>query len=672
MLKRRILRGDRDKSRNLGSSHPYHIVTAVETKTELPPSTPTRRLKRLVSPTSPATFFKRFSTPRRSNRSSSKEMQTASDKNLGIQASSYESPFASLLGELDPTFRCSTSVSPQDSDDEDIELLLTTAEDRSADGSQGRLGIQRPAYVHDAASRHVPSDVKVSNNTSVVHDMDEEAEITFERTPEKEEVPLFERAWSSDEDENEEIYAALFRDEEEKREVEDPMDTEAAATRIEQINSSITSTDPGSANISFRYTDDDHIVPHGSLFMDETVTSVAVTATSKATVPETPTRSPVKAFRDSIRKRVESFSPRRTLRSLSPARSRQSRSKLESSSPSTTKIFVLLLHPESKIFELIQLVYPSATTTVGDILTMLPHNATEPALSTQPYVGLTRPKKRSADYMAPNVWASRSQARPSMALCNGEVAVALPQGYTHNEIVRLAKKILANSKIQKLVERSQEESRPSSKKRTPAPAEDSPLEKAFVETTSQCSLQGGMQRGLKLASQATADDTVVDPCHLKSSSNTLSTASGSSHELDMLEHNLAKLRSSRRSDKDESCETNSLEGSLSSAHSFQAVKLPRRNSFASLATAPVSPVQRRRKKSSKLVSGATRLLPLVLVALVARWYTDPEHGYGSALPDFDRPMGLWGGLQFSLFIYLLVRFQLHFAEGAQAQRRSFS
>ena len=56
------------------------------------------------------------------------------------------------------------------------------------------------------------------------------------------------------------------------------------------------------------------------------------------------------------------------------------KSKSRKYDPNAYKIFLLLLQPESKIFELIQLIYMPNDTTVGKIIQMIPENATEPAL----------------------------------------------------------------------------------------------------------------------------------------------------------------------------------------------------------------------------------------------------------------------------------------------------
>jgi hypothetical protein len=124
----------------------------------------------------------------------------------------------------------------------------------------------------------------------------------------------------------------------------------------------------------------------------------------------------------------------------------------------SVKIFVLLLQPSDKIFELIQLTYPREGTTLGSILEMIPGNATEAVLASQSYIGITRPRKRSPDFCDRTLTVSdpltSSSNYHSIGLEAGEIVIALPKGFSHYELVRLAKKILSNERIQSLLERS--------------------------------------------------------------------------------------------------------------------------------------------------------------------------------------------------------------------------
>jgi hypothetical protein len=118
------------------------------------------------------------------------------------------------------------------------------------------------------------------------------------------------------------------------------------------------------------------------------------------------------------------------------------------------KIFLLLVEPKSKVFELIQLFYPRKGTKVGDLLKMIPKNASEPTLASQSYVGVTRPKRRAEPTFNLNFLASNSvhnSTHPTAGIGHGEVIVAIPAHTTTREIVVLAKQILASSHIRKLI-----------------------------------------------------------------------------------------------------------------------------------------------------------------------------------------------------------------------------
>ncbi|CAJ1946275.1 unnamed protein product [Cylindrotheca closterium] len=122
--------------------------------------------------------------------------------------------------------------------------------------------------------------------------------------------------------------------------------------------------------------------------------------------------------------------------------------------PNAYKIFLLLLQPESKIFELIQLIYMPNDTTVGKIIQMIPENATEAALGTQKYSGLCRPKTEE-ELIDLDVLASEtSSGMVSAKITLGEILVAIPKGYSGTKVAALSKQILSNPKIVKLLKRA--------------------------------------------------------------------------------------------------------------------------------------------------------------------------------------------------------------------------
>jgi hypothetical protein len=141
----------------------------------------------------------------------------------------------------------------------------------------------------------------------------------------------------------------------------------------------------------------------------------------------------------------------------SPVSTRLTGSNFGDADATNFKIFLLLLDPKTKIFELIQLLFPAGTTTVGDILRMIPRNATEKKLGGQSYVGLTRPRRSSEpmtnlDQIAHFSLSKRStDSETCGGLRNGDVAIAIPEECELNALKSLGKQILANPHIQKLV-----------------------------------------------------------------------------------------------------------------------------------------------------------------------------------------------------------------------------
>jgi hypothetical protein len=121
----------------------------------------------------------------------------------------------------------------------------------------------------------------------------------------------------------------------------------------------------------------------------------------------------------------------------------------------TVKIFLLLVEPKSKVFELIQLLYPRKNTKVIDLIKMIPQNATELVLASQSYVGITRPKRRADPITDLNMLASNSMYntthQPTASIESGEIIVVIPALSSTKEIVVLSKQILSSSHIQKLI-----------------------------------------------------------------------------------------------------------------------------------------------------------------------------------------------------------------------------
>lgn len=99
---------------------------------------------------------------------------------------------------------------------------------------------------------------------------------------------------------------------------------------------------------------------------------------------------------------------------------------------------------------------------------MIPKNATEKALAEQAYVGITRPHRSSVPIHNLNLLASNSvsTAAPSANIVQGEIILAIPAHASSKKIVALAKQILANAQIQKLMNKKKASKSASSKKKT--------------------------------------------------------------------------------------------------------------------------------------------------------------------------------------------------------------
>lgn len=118
------------------------------------------------------------------------------------------------------------------------------------------------------------------------------------------------------------------------------------------------------------------------------------------------------------------------------------------------KIFLFLIQPKSKIFEIIQLFYSPSETLVGDLLDLIPANATEPALGMQEYIGLCRPKGNGHRIDLDMLASGSNGNRECAKIIRGEILVAIPAGYSGPMCAKLAEPLLTNPKVQKLLKRS--------------------------------------------------------------------------------------------------------------------------------------------------------------------------------------------------------------------------
>jgi hypothetical protein len=105
------------------------------------------------------------------------------------------------------------------------------------------------------------------------------------------------------------------------------------------------------------------------------------------------------------------------------------------------KLVLLLMDPETRRFELLQLEFDSDKALVADVLAQIPLSVTEEALRNQVYTGVT---SRDGKEM--------TSAKLLVDFCQGnDVLVAVPQGLPAKECARLAKPILSDDKVISMV-----------------------------------------------------------------------------------------------------------------------------------------------------------------------------------------------------------------------------
>ena len=105
------------------------------------------------------------------------------------------------------------------------------------------------------------------------------------------------------------------------------------------------------------------------------------------------------------------------------------------------KVVLLLMDPETRRFELLQLEFDSDKALVSDVLTQIPVAVTEEVLKKQSYVGISG--------------AAGTEMKASVLLsefCEGnDVLVAVPEGVAAQECARLARPILNDDKVINMV-----------------------------------------------------------------------------------------------------------------------------------------------------------------------------------------------------------------------------
>jgi hypothetical protein len=313
--------------------------------------------------------------------------------------------------------------------------------------------------------------------------------------------------------------------------------------------------------------------------------------------------------------------------------------------PNYFKIFVLLLQPRLKTFELIQLLYQPKDTTVGNLIGMIADNATEPALGNQVYIGLCRPKTKE-EILNMELLASESHSGVISAnITLGEILVAIPEGYTGSDVSVLAKQILSNPKIVKLLKRAdplapKRSSRSSKRHRSSRHNRSKEHVEVMEKFDEEDEIRQEQERKMKEAMAHAAQEAAA--------ANALITGGGS------ISVGLTRAMSiaSLEEKSVESSLQESIDDSFSSwSKSFDA-------SFASSVGSGVSKRQvRRRERQVRRSRILKRAAVMAFIIMLALYFLDPR---GYARPDEEKnqlitgsPMGLTGVFQ-CLFLLLTL------------------
>jgi len=366
----------------------------------------------------------------------------------------------------------------------------------------------------------------------------------------------------------------------------------------------------------------------------------------------------------------------------SSTRKSSSKSKLLSSSsrrksdPNSYKIFLLLLQPKLKTFELIQLIYSPTDTTVGDIIKMIPDNATEKALGSQTYTGLCRPKTEE-EIVNHELLASEPRTNTgvnSAKITLGEILVAIPEGYTGPDVAVLAKQILSNPKIVKLLKRSdplapkksRRSSRRSSRKTTRRSRSKEHVDimekfdeqdeiKQEQERKERQQQEQKMKEAMEHAAQVAAASNAEIPGGSLGVPKTSDRNVSRSNSIVSLEDSLAEDSKSMESSLQESID----ESYSSWSKSFDA-------SFASTVNSGVSKRSvRRKERQDRRMKIIQKSVIVGFVLMLAMYFADP-HGYRapeeekqeSQAATTDNPMGLTGIFQCLFLLLSLYQIEL--------------
>lgn len=106
---------------------------------------------------------------------------------------------------------------------------------------------------------------------------------------------------------------------------------------------------------------------------------------------------------------------------------------------SRSRVVILVMDPETRRFELMQLEFGSSKAYVSDVLAQIPCSVSQEVLQEQAYTGVVG---RDGKEMLPS---------SLLATFSDDVLVAIPSGVDANECVRLSRTILSDKKVADMV-----------------------------------------------------------------------------------------------------------------------------------------------------------------------------------------------------------------------------
>mmetsp|Transcript_9990 Transcript_9990/g.27976 ORF Transcript_9990/g.27976 Transcript_9990/m.27976 type:complete len:1208 (+) Transcript_9990:261-3884(+) len=112
-------------------------------------------------------------------------------------------------------------------------------------------------------------------------------------------------------------------------------------------------------------------------------------------------------------------------------------------------VYLLLLDPTQKIFELCSIHFDPSTSTVGSVIDRIVKHATEPGLANLKYSALVRPGDGT-------VLSRMKDEYKCAPIENGEVLVAVPEWEAPSKCQKIAIPILENPKLKKLLKRARQ------------------------------------------------------------------------------------------------------------------------------------------------------------------------------------------------------------------------